>query len=313
MRFLTISLLTIFYSITSFGDSKLCLSALKNTLSSNVIGSRPAGAESLEIRMLYKRINLKSVRKFPHLQSRNYLLVMWEAAEKLANKLSKGKIKTVKNSISSLAKTRRYVAEVNGVPDANKFGEKRIHFAATELSYQYKKYSKVAEKYITNQTPIIDKPLKFGSSNSELYEAFSTDYTTYITKEKLYPNQKSIELTRIRVVGKGKNKKIYLVHTDPKNSKLIIKKCNELLSTILKAGDINKKELINSVAEIHWWLAHAMPLKRGSAGAIDALTKSIFMAKGYKTSVWKNKISPDLEAMTSTLKEFKANYINLFE
>ena len=75
-----------------------------------------------------------------------------------------------------------------------------------------------------------------------------------------------------------------------------------------KLAEIHKK-----VAEIQWYLAHAEPYERGSAGISIVLTKTIYEGLNIQTSGWKKKIAHDLEAFVTPLEQFVKNYPHFFE
>lgn len=76
---------------------------------------------------------------------------------------------------------------------------------------------------------------------------------------------------------------------------------------------IAPQDLIKLVAEMHWWVAHIMPLRRGTAASMDAFTKAVFYAHGIVPGKWKVGIAPDILAFGLSLEEFVSVYALLFE
>jgi len=87
----------------------------------------------------------------------------------------------------------------------------------------------------------------------------------------------------------------------------------------LMRANLTPGEVIDGVAELHWWLAHAYPNLRGSAAVADSMTKVILMAHGIEPGRWKGDspshrgISPDIEAFLRPLDDYVQNYRNFFE
>ncbi|MFA4874070.1 MAG: hypothetical protein WC956_02135 [bacterium] len=79
-----------------------------------------------------------------------------------------------------------------------------------------------------------------------------------------------------------------------------------------KHPETSVEDTIKAVAQLHWWLAHAMPFNRGSAGITDTLTKAIFYSKGIFPGRWRDDVSPDIKAFHLTLAQFVEQYPSLF-
>ena len=73
------------------------------------------------------------------------------------------------------------------------------------------------------------------------------------------------------------------------------------------------KEINRSLATIHWLIAQASPLSRGSDSFANLIVKSIYCAYDMKLTPAKIGISFDFEAFYSDLDEFIEKYPNLFE
>lgn len=114
-----------------------------------------------------------------------------------------------------------------------------------------------------------------------------------------------------RVELTGWNKEEWL-HTRPE---LIPRILAHAESIFQRAKDPQRSpaETTRAIAELHWWLAHAMPYERGSAGVSDMLAKSLFELRGMEVAPWRRGGSPDLRAMLNSLPAYVDLYPKLFE
>ncbi|MEB0046712.1 MULTISPECIES: XopAH/AvrB family type III secretion system effector [unclassified Pseudomonas] len=76
---------------------------------------------------------------------------------------------------------------------------------------------------------------------------------------------------------------------------------------------VSDARALKTLAEIHWWMAHAMPDKRGSAAKTELCVRSIAQARGMDLAPMKHGIVPDLEALTLPLKDFVKKYEGFLE
>ncbi len=72
-------------------------------------------------------------------------------------------------------------------------------------------------------------------------------------------------------------------------------------------------EINETVAEIHWVLAHTMPWGRGSDAIANSYVKAVYQSLGIKTYPPKEGVSFDLEAFCTELDDYKKNYKKLYE
>lgn len=72
-------------------------------------------------------------------------------------------------------------------------------------------------------------------------------------------------------------------------------------------------EINETIAEIHWVLAHTMPWGRGSDAIANSYVKAIYQSLGIKTYPPKDGVSFDLEAFCTELDDYKKNYKKLYE
>lgn len=114
-----------------------------------------------------------------------------------------------------------------------------------------------------------------------------------------------------RVELTGWNKEAWL-HTRPE---LIPRILAHAESVFARATDpqASPAETTKAIAELHWWLAHAMPYERGSAGISDMVAKSLFELREMEVAPWRRGGAPDLRAMINSLPVFVDLYPRLFE
>ncbi len=86
----------------------------------------------------------------------------------------------------------------------------------------------------------------------------------------------------------------------------------ETLYEKLLNSNLDPKETIKIVAEIHWWLSHAQIYRRGSALIADVTVKTILFAHAILPAHWANGISPDIKALCTSLEEYIEIYPKLF-
>ena len=74
----------------------------------------------------------------------------------------------------------------------------------------------------------------------------------------------------------------------------------------------NNTRIIELTKRIHWWMANAMFFDRGSASISDNLTKCIFDFKNIEYGLWKDKLSPDIEAFFLQEDDYVKKYDDFF-
>ncbi len=166
-----------------------------------------------------------------------------------------------------------------------------------------KNRTKNARNYTSHQISAYKhytKKLKYG----KLYEnvsIFTFDGSSWIKRD----SNETIELTETT--------KEHWLHTRITNIQRIWQHINLLLdATIkLKSTENNSYKLnyiLGLTAQIHWWITHAMPYRRGSAAVGDMLSKVILSYHNINTPYWKIGIAPDLEAFCTSLDIYIKNY-----
>ncbi|MEJ2443973.1 MAG: XopAH/AvrB family type III secretion system effector [Exilibacterium sp.] len=87
---------------------------------------------------------------------------------------------------------------------------------------------------------------------------------------------------------------------------------NELFSQAMNPS-LNRNELIDLVARIHWWAASAAPDQRGSAAKAEFVARSIAHSHGIELSPFRHGKVPDIEAMLMSEEQFVESYLTLLE
>ena len=70
--------------------------------------------------------------------------------------------------------------------------------------------------------------------------------------------------------------------------------------------------MIDMLSQIHWWLSHLMPYRRGSAAISDMLIRSLFESRGVVPGPWRPGVLPDVEALVTPLEKYIEQYKSLF-
>ncbi|MFC0153650.1 XopAH/AvrB family type III secretion system effector [Xanthomonas dyei] len=72
-------------------------------------------------------------------------------------------------------------------------------------------------------------------------------------------------------------------------------------------------ELMPALGNLHWWMAHAMPDRRGSAAKTELAIRALANAHGVELPPFARGNVPDLEAFVTDRESFSARYADLFE
>jgi len=109
----------------------------------------------------------------------------------------------------------------------------------------------------------------------------------------------------------------YWHHTDgrklPKIWELVQELVDQTLRLQQRSGtEYSPREILGTLAQIHWWLSQATPYRRGSAAISDMFTKALFQICGFSTPCWRKGVAPDLEAFCTPLADFIDNYPKFF-
>lgn len=165
---------------------------------------------------------------------------------------------------------------------------------------------------------------RYNSYFDRASEMVLKDYAIFdeeqICNTRLADFDKSVQLTK--TFYNLENFEIHWQHTDAQNiqkvidySSKIYQNLNSLRNELLKKNDKNLllNKINKKIAELHWYLANAIPYERGSAGIVDVLTKSIYESMYIQTSPWKKGLSPDMEAFVTPVNEFIEKYPSYFD
>ncbi|WP_319548558.1 hypothetical protein [Desulfogranum marinum] len=106
------------------------------------------------------------------------------------------------------------------------------------------------------------------------------------------------------------------LHTRLSNLPLIWKHIDDLFNLCVELKSerntaVKLKTVLGIAAQVHWWMSHGMPYRRGSAAVADMLSKAMLQYHNVSTPCWKVGIAPDLEAFCRTLDDYIEKY-NLF-
>lgn len=107
------------------------------------------------------------------------------------------------------------------------------------------------------------------------------------------------------------------MHTEPTVFAEIRGEMQACLDRALNAS--SRLELLDAVAELHWWMTQMMPFDRGSASASDIVARGLLMSGGLggsfpiRVGAWREGVAADLESFQTPLASFRARYAGMFD
>lgn len=104
----------------------------------------------------------------------------------------------------------------------------------------------------------------------------------------------------------------FISHTSSLNIEDIMNHVENLYNKAIDPH-LSESGFMKKLAAIHWWTANAMPDKRGSAAKAELCVRAIAQARGMDLPPVRNGILADIEAMTTTRKEFVSRYSDFFD
>lgn len=75
----------------------------------------------------------------------------------------------------------------------------------------------------------------------------------------------------------------------------------------------SRESLLTALGNVHWWMAHAMPDKRGSAAKTELCVRALANAHGVELPPFERGVIPDLEAFVCSRSEFVDSYAAMFD
>ena len=253
------------------------------------LGSNPAGEESLTLRLSYFPTDPEFAR-----QMYQCALSLAEAFRQvLAGNLAKPELSEV---LQTIGDNRRNVAMALGARDMASFGRFRDDTRLVTPMRPWGKYHDYADRY------------------QDFMKSRGAAFRRTI---RLAGTQRVVRLTSI-VVRRGfsaesQPETILETNTRGEADRIVSYVNHVLFPSLLQVRQLSPGEIIDRVAELHWWLSHASIFQRGSAAATDTLTKALLLARGIPFGRWKAHIAPDLEAPFYTREEFIERYASFME
>lgn len=211
---------------------------------------------------------------------------MWAAATALAKQLKAPMPPDFEAALLPLADTRRAIAARNGNENFERFGRKRT-----------------SDEYKTGHSIIYDESLDLG-------RRFAVEAREWPLRFSMRIGGQDIRLTYI--AQKRGEDGFDWFHLKTRDVPPLMDRARRLYNMTLDKT-LTRSQVIALVAELHWYLAQAMPYDRGSAAITDALTKAIFLSHDISVGQWKLHITPDIVAFMVTPEKFVSIYPELFE
>jgi hypothetical protein len=231
-------------------------------------------------------LNVKGFENFD-----NFKVLMHKGVVGVTDQLKRGEIESLWQILEKLAFVRRNIAFNLAHPVAGYFGQPRSGFPVAFTTHIKGRYSIFYEEA---KNILVEKA-------DRMFEQ----------KQYLPTTGKPVQLTILLAISSDL-KEIMWIHTSRSHIKPILEHTETLFKQLGRIT-YSRQEVIDKIAEIHWWLAHAMPFQRGSAAIIDAATKALFYAADIYPGNWKPGIVPDIKAFHTDLDTFIQNYSSYME
>jgi len=100
---------------------------------------------------------------------------------------------------------------------------------------------------------------------------------------------------------------VAILHQDPFLLETMLDDLAKIFKNVIAWDGKNLKSLKDQVALFRYEFSHAAPFRRGSAAVAEWFERALYGAHGFKVAYNPDKMV-DLEALTSSLKEFVDNY-----
>lgn len=205
-----------------------------------------------------------------------------EAVEGAGARVRNGEIKNLDQLLTDLGARRAEIARTMGDRDAGNFGLRRAPDQPDSFTPFVERYAYAYERAV-----------RAGNVTAEI-------------------NGTTVPMTK-----PGANFDGQIVpgwqHTSPAEIPGILRHAETLYARAMDPA-LPPEQTIATVAELQYYLSHAMPFNRGSAAVTDMVAKTIFDARGITTSPARVGVVVDIEALvTRTPQEFVANYRNFYE
>lgn len=213
-----------------------------------------------------------------------------EAVDASMAKMESGEINSAQELLDDLATARQKIAASQGDNNAAAFGNRRSTTDGPDVRYG----TTTGKRY---------------SGYQDRIEEITTD-GEFVMKGQI--GGEDVELTSVSNYAGGRGPLDKWWHTPGENVPKILEHVDGLYKRAMNPA-LSEKETLELVAEMHWWLAHAMPYERGSAAITDGFTKAVLETRGIQVFRWRQGVLPDLEAFVTPLETFKKQYAELFD
>lgn len=103
-----------------------------------------------------------------------------------------------------------------------------------------------------------------------------------------------------------------MVHTSSSELSRLRVDSDNLFKAVIEPGR-SQEQRLQTMADLHWLLAHSMPDQRGSAAKSEMLVRAVGYSVGIELPPFASGIIPDLEAFLTPREEFVRRYPDLFD
>jgi hypothetical protein len=141
------------------------------------------------------------------------------------------------------------------------------------------------------------------------WEPHQITYTMSISIQQELPN---IRLTKIILTSYY----AFWTHAEEEAIPALLKHAAHLFDKLIRLphpqDQVSLETLVKAVGELHWFLAHTAPFRRGSAAIAKMMAGAILTSHRVIPGGF-GEIEPDCMALIQNLEEFKAGYFSLMQ
>ncbi len=265
-------------------------------------------------RLSYHQQCLVGVARWPdpqynreHLSSQmEYGQAFWQESRRLGEAIAKGR---VADFDTLWDKARDWRVAISG-GDEETFGDERFptlnHTATTPLAgpyayikqrFNHRNDGELAENVDGSHS--LEFPLREKLHDEDLL------LSTVVLSTDLHASREDARYSHFRNLDL--DEPFFIRHTFSTDVAAIKQHVASLFTQAIDPS-LSKEQVMKHLANIHWWMANAMPDHRGSAAKTELCVRALAQARGLDLPPMKQGILADLEAMTTRRKDFVKNY-----
>ncbi|HET7864483.1 MAG TPA: XopAH/AvrB family type III secretion system effector [Burkholderiaceae bacterium] len=243
-----------------------------------------------------------------------YGQAFWEASRSIGAQISSGQARSLRDVWSKAREWRSRNAGSLGAgfdTDRDPMSE-RITPLAGQYDYIRRAYSSRSDGQV-EQSWSDNLPPSRHFRMEDTIDGQPVRLTSIVMSLEPDADRNSMRNTNLRSMGyRSDSEPYHIAHTPASEVSRIMAHAETLYSRATDPSASNEQSL-TTLAELHWWTAHAMPDERGSAAKAELTVRSIAQSRGMDLPPFRKGFVPDLEAMTTSRSEFVEKYPAMFE